>query len=85
MAVGLAEKILIRYIESNSDIDQIPTPGQATHIEWFDDSNRFVALFPTCIIGYNLFTHEELFHIQVKTNPWNKTIILHSNFLLFED
>jgi hypothetical protein len=85
LALGHADKLFIRHIESNTQIDVIPAPGQATWIEWFDDSNRFIALYPTCIVGYNLFTHEELFKIMVKTNPWNKMIIIHSNFLLFED
>lgn len=57
----------------------------ASHIEWFDDNNRLAIVTSKFIMGVNLYTHETLFTIEIKTKPWNKIIILNNNFLIFED
>jgi hypothetical protein len=37
------------------------------------------------ITAFNIYTHEILFQLNVKTKPWNRMLILNNNFLLFED
>lgn len=37
------------------------------------------------ITAFNIYTHEILFQLKIKTKPWNRMLILSNNFLLFED